>query len=180
MWDSAKLNPAQRHGLLFASFMARTVGAESGGFTVGWEHLCDCTLPPQASLRLEIWWQAEIAWPCRLATVYSASKGRGRGHVTVFTSSLTSCGWSPLAGIQWLHQTLLTPILSCPIGKAIKTWVAQGSQAVHDVFWGFSFLTDSICWFMTRRQNEIYFIYLLYLLGSSKVHIIWQTGNSVH
>lgn len=26
----------------------------------------------------------------------------------------------PLAGIQWLHQTPLTHILSCPIGKAIK------------------------------------------------------------
>lgn len=73
-----------------------------------------------SSLCPVIWRQAEIAEPCRSTTVYSASEGSGRGHVTVFTSSLTSCGWSPLAGIQWLHQTLLTHILSCLIGKAIK------------------------------------------------------------
>lgn len=73
-----------------------------------------------SSLFPVIWRQAEIAEPRRSTTVYSVSEGRGRGHATVFTSSLTSCGWSPLAGIQWLHQTLLTHILSCLIGKAIK------------------------------------------------------------
>lgn len=108
----------ERHPLLFAGFLAGTGRAESGGFTVGvgW---CDC--PPRLKpLPLVIWRQAEIAEPRRSTTVYSASEGRGRGHVTVFTSSLTSCGWSSLAGIQWLHQTLLTHILSCLIGKAIK------------------------------------------------------------
>lgn len=73
-----------------------------------------------SSLCSVIWRQAEIAEPRRLTTVYSVSEGRGRGHAAVFTSSPTSCGWSLHAEIQWLHQTPLTHILSCLIGKAIK------------------------------------------------------------
>lgn len=118
MWGSAKFNPVHRHRLLFASFMARG-GERSGSYRWTGVLVTLCS-PHQASLYLVIWRQAEIAWPHSSATVYSMSLGRGRGHETVFTSSLTSCGWSPFAEIQWLHQTLLTHRLPCLIGKAIK------------------------------------------------------------
>lgn len=97
---------------------------------------------PPPALCPVIWRQAEIAEPRRSTTVYSASEGRGRGHVTVFTSSLTSCGWSSLAGIQWLHQTLLTHILSCLIGKAIKHESSRAPRLCMTYSEFFGFLAD--------------------------------------
>lgn len=65
-------------------------------------------------------------------------EGGERGRATVFTSSLTSCGWSPPPSPCW--NTIAEPDTAhshtvLPHWKSHKTRVIQGSQAK------FSFLT---------------------------------------
>lgn len=77
-----------------------------------------------------IWVQAEIALPCCSATVYSVSKGVGRGHGTVFNFVwVVLPRWNTMAAPDTAHSHTVLPHW-----KSHKTRVIRESRALDDEF----------------------------------------------
>lgn len=84
----------------------------------------------------------------------------------------------PLSGIQWLHQTLLTPILSCPIGKAIKPESSRAPRLCM-MYFGFSG-SSRIAFHLLVLDYKMEWNLSIFAGLVQKVNIIWQIESSVH